>query len=329
MGNVPFVSAFFYGLKPAVVAIVAEAVIRIGKKSLRNATLVTLAALSFIGIYFLNIPFPAIVLSAGVIGYLGSRFSPDTFFKAKAANGHGNSDVALSDKVLEEGRINPSWQRSLKVIAVSLLFWFTPVILLGLWRGWNDIFIDIGILYSKATVVTFGGAYAVLAYVSQQAVNHYHWLTPEQMIDGLGLAETTPGPLIMVNQFVGYVAAFTHPTDLAPGIAGAIGGLLTTWVTFTPCFLWIFLGAPYIERLRNNIKLGSALSAITAAIVGVVLNLSVIFIYHVLLPEGKGFDWYALAASVIAFVGMLRFKWGMIPVIIGSAAAGFLWKMVI
>lgn len=327
VGNVPAVSAFFYGLKPAVVAIVAEAVIRIGKKSLKNATLVTLASLSFIGIYFLNIPFPAIVLSAGAIGYLGSKFSPDTFFKNKAS-GHGNSDVALSDKVLEEGRINPSWQRSLKIIAVSLIFWFSPVILLGLWRGWNDIFIDIGILYSKATVVTFGGAYAVLAYVSQQAVNHYHWLTPEQMIDGLGLAETTPGPLIMVNQFVGYVAAFTHPTDLAPGVAGAIGGLLTTWVTFSPCFLWIFLGAPYIERLRKNIKLESALSAITAAIVGVVLNLSVIFTYHVLLPEGRGFDWYALLASVVAFVGMLRLNWGMIPVIIVSALAGYIWTMV-
>ncbi len=326
LGTVPAVSALFYGLKPAVVAIVAEAVIRIGKKSLRNTTLVILAALSFIGIYFLNIPFPAIVLSAGVIGYLGSRFSPDTFFKTKVNNAI-KADVALSDEVLEQDRINPTWQRSLKVIATSLIFWFSPVILLGLWRGWNDIFIDIGILYSKATVVTFGGAYAVLAYISQQAVNHYAWLQPEQMIDGLGLAETTPGPLIMVGQFIGYLAAYTHAKGLQPAVAGAIGGLLTTWVTFTPCFLWIFLGAPYIEKLRNNNKLGSALSAITAAIVGVVLNLSVIFTYHVLLPEGKGFDWYALAASVIAFVGMLRFKWGMIPVIIGSALAGFIWKM--
>jgi chromate transporter len=313
-------------LKPAVVAIVAEAVIRIGKKSLRNATLVTLAALSFIGIYFLNIPFPAIVFSAGVIGYLGSKFSPDTFFKTKA-NGTKKADVALSDEVLEEGRINPTWQRSLKVIAVSLVFWFSPVIFLGLWRGWNDIFIDIGILYSKATVVTFGGAYAVLAYISQQAVNHYGWLQPEQMIDGLGLAETTPGPLIMVGQFIGYLAAYTHAKGLQPAVAGAIGGLLTTWVTFTPCFLWIFLGAPYIERLRNNIKLGAALSAITAAIVGVVMNLSVIFTYHVLLPGGKGLDWFALAASVVAFVGMLRFKWGMIPVILGSALAGYVWKI--
>ena len=229
--------------------------------------------------------------------------------------------------MLEEGRINPTWQRSLKITAVSLAFWFSPIVLLGMWRGWNDIFIDIGILYSKATVVTFGGAYAVLAYISQQAVNHYGWLQPEQMIDGLGLAETTPGPLIMVGQFIGYLAAYTHAKGLNPALAGAIGGLLTTWVTFTPCFLWIFLGAPYIERLRNNIKLGAALSAITAAIVGVVLNLSVIFTYHVLLPEGKGFDWYALAASIVAFVGMLRFKWGMIPVIIGSALAGYAWKM--
>lgn len=328
LGNVPSVEAFFYGLKPAVVAIVAEAVIRIGKKSLRNATLVILATLSFIGIYFLNIPFPAIVLSAGLIGYLGSRFSPDIFVKAKA-NETKNADVALSDEVLEEGRINPTWQRSLKVIAVSLAFWFTPVILLGLWRGWNDIFIDIGVLFSKATVVTFGGAYAVLAYISQQAVNHYGWLKPEQMIDGLGLAETTPGPLIMVGQFIGYLAAYTHAKGLQPAIAGAIGGLLTTWMTFTPCFMWIFVGAPYIERVRKNVKLGAALSAITAAIVGVVLNLSVIFTYHTLLPEGKGFDWYALSASLIAFAGMIYFKWGMIPVIICSAAAGFVWKMIL
>jgi len=160
-------------------------------------------------------------------------------------------------------------------------------------------------------------------------VGHYNWLTPEQMIDGLGLAETTPGPLIMVGQFIGYLAAYTNAKGIQPAVAGAIGGFLTTWVTFTPCFLWIFLGAPYIERLRNNVKLGSALSAITAAIVGVVLNLSVIFTYHVLLPEGKGFDWYALCASVVAFVGMVRFKWGMIPVIIGSALAGYIWKIVV
>jgi chromate transporter len=200
-------------------------------------------------------------------------------------------------------------------------------VILGLWRGWNDIFIDIGVLFSKAAVVTFGGAYAVLGYISQQAVGHYHWIMPEQMMDGLGLAETTPGPLIMVNQFVGYLAGYYHAQGLSPALAGAIGGLLTTWVTFIPSFMMIFLLAPYIESLRKNMKLGTALSAITAAVVGVVLNLAVLFTYHTLVHDKGCLDWYALTASVVAFIGMQWFKWGMIPVIIGSAAAGYAWNM--
>ena len=325
-GSVPTVEAFFYGLKPAVAAIVAEAVIRIGKKSLKNEVLISLAALSFVGIYFLHVPFPAIIITAGLIGYAGGIFLPAKF-AVTGNNRHTQpSEYAISDSASsKEDQAN--WKHSTKVIAVCLPLWFLPLICLGLWRGWNDIFIDIGILFSKASMVTFGGAYAVLAYIGQQAVNHYGWLFPEQMIDGLGLAETTPGPLIMVTQFVGYVAAYTHAEGLRPAIAGMIGGLLTTWVTFVPCFMWIFVGAPYIERVRKNAKLGAALATITAAVVGVVLNLSVIFTYHVLLPEGKGFDWYSLFASVVAFVGMLRFKWGMIPVILGSALAGYAWKI--
>jgi chromate transporter len=326
-GHLPSVAAFFYGLKPAVAAIVAEAVIRIGRKSLRNPVLIALAAFSFIGIYFLHMPFPSIVLSAGAVGFIGSYLAP-SFFKTKTGEAH-DAGVVLSDEVLARDREEPTLLHSLKVSVVCLALWFLPLVLVGFWRGWNDILVEIGLLFSKATVVTFGGAYAVLAYISQQAVGHYNWLTPEQMIDGLGLAETTPGPLIMVGQFVGYLAAYTNAKGLHPSVAGSLGGLLTTWVTFTPCFLWIFLGAPYIERLRKNIRLGSALSAITAAIVGVVLNLSVIFTYHVLMPEDRGFDWYALFASAIAFAGMYRFKWGMIPVIIVSAAAGYVWKMFI
>ena len=180
------------------------------------------------------------------------------------------------------------------MLVVFLALWFLPIILIGLWRGWNDTFIDIGILFSKAAVVTFGGAYAVLGYISQQAVSHYQWIMPEQMMDGLGLAETTPGPLIMVNQFVGYLAAYYHAQGLSPALGGAIGGLLTTWVTFIPSFMMIFLLAPYIETLRKNRKLGTALSAITASVVGVVLNLAVIFTHHTLVPDTGGFDWYAL-----------------------------------
>lgn len=327
-GNVPAVSAFFYGLKPAVAAIVAEAVIRIGKKSLKNEVLISLAALSFIGIYFLHIPFPAIILSAGLIGYAGGIFLPSKFVVTGNHKPSDTSEYAIDDAYSSKGD-HANWRHSLKVIAICLPLWFMPIILLGLWRGWNDIFVDIGILFSKAAMVTFGGAYAVLAYISQQAVSHYNWIQPEQMIDGLGLAETTPGPLIMVTQFVGYLAAYTHAQGLPPALAGAIGGLLTTWSTFVPCFMWIFVGAPYIEKVRKNVRLGTALSAITAAVVGVVLNLAVIFTYHTLLPEHAGFDWYSLAASIIAFAGMLFFRWGMIPVIVGSALAGFVWKMVI
>lgn len=328
LGNVPSVDALFYGLKPAVAAIVAEAVIHIGKKSLKNEVLISLAAFSFVGIYFLHLPFPAIILAAGLIGLAGGVIAPLKFAvngknKAASASEYVINDASSSRKDLA------TWHHSLKVILICLPIWFLPVGILGLWRGWNDVFVDIGILFSKAAMVTFGGAYAVLAYISQQAVDHYGWLLPEQMIDGLGLAETTPGPLIMVTQFVGYLAAYGQANGLQPATAGLIGGLLTTWVTFAPCFMWIFVGAPYIEKTRSNVKLGAALSAITAAVVGVVLNLSVLFTTHVLLPEGKGFDWYALAAAVVAFIGMLRLKWGMIPVIFGSALAGFAWKMLI
>lgn len=328
LGHVPSVDALFYGLKPAVAAIVAEAVIRIGKKSLKNEVLISLAAFSFVGIYFLHLPFPAIILAAGLIGLAGGVIAPLKFAvngknKAASSTEYVINDASSSRKDLA------TWRHSLKVILICLPIWFLPVGILGLWRGWNDVFVDIGILFSKAAMVTFGGAYAVLAYISQQAVDHYGWLLPEQMIDGLGLAETTPGPLIMVTQFVGYLAAYGQAHGLQPATAGLIGGLLTTWVTFAPCFMWIFVGAPYIEKTRSNVKLGAALSAITAAVVGVVLNLSVLFTTHVLLPEGKGFDWYALAAAVVAFIGMLRLKWGMIPVILGSALAGFAWKMFI
>jgi chromate transporter len=325
LGTVPSVAALFYGLKPAVVAIVLEAVLRIGKKSLKTGFLYSLAAAAFVGIYFFNIPFPIIVLSAGLIGYFSGTFAPGLFPQTVGSASSSSPDSLVAAKAAE-GR-SRGWPRFVKVLVVFLVLWSLPIVLLGLWRGWNDTFIDIGILFSKAAVVTFGGAYAVLGYISQQAVSHYQWIMPEQMMDGLGLAETTPGPLIMVNQFVGYLAGYYHAQGLSPALAGAIGGLLTTWVTFVPSFMMIFLLAPYIETLRKNTKLGTALSAITAAVVGVVLNLAVIFTYHTLVPDTGGFDWYALAASIIAFVGMKRLKWGMVPVIIGSAAAGYVWKI--
>jgi chromate transporter len=317
-GTIPSVAALFFGLKPAVVAIVAEAVVRIGKKSLKNRLLVALAGASFVFIYFLNIPFPIIVFSAGVLGY---------FLNTRLTGKTGNSQRAAEDDARLP--VSNGWVRAFKIAATGVAVWFLPLLVVGVWRGWNDILVDIGVLFSKAAVVTFGGAYAVLGYISQQAVTVHGWLLPEQMMDGLGLAETTPGPLIMVNQFVAYVAAYTHAPGLSPALAGAIAGLLATWVTFTPSMLWIFIGAPYIESLRRSVKLSSALAAITAAVVGVVLNLGVTFTRHTLLPEAGGFEWYALAASVIAFIGLIHLKWNMIAVIAGSALAGFIWKSIL
>lgn len=327
-GNIPVVGALFYGLKPAVAAIVAEAMIRMGKKSLKNWVLVTIAILSFIGIYFFGLPFPLIVLLAGIVGYTGSRFVPSKFiFKSK--NGTTASQAHVDGGQGASRNNQATWKHSLKVIAICLPLWFLPMVFFGLNRGWNDIFIDIGILFSKSAMVTFGGAYAVLAYISQQAVGHYGWMLPEQMIDGLGLAETTPGPLIMVTQFVGFFAAYTHAQGMNPVVAGIAGGLLTTWVTFVPCFMWVLVGAPYIEKLRNNETIGAALSAITAAVAGVILNLCVMFTHHVVMPDTGGFDYYAFIMTLIVFVGLMRFKWGMIPVIVGSAFAGYLWKVLL
>jgi chromate transporter len=318
LGNIPAVAALFYGLKPAVAAIVAEAVIRIGKKSLKTAPLIILAAASFISIYFLKVPFPVIVFGAGVIGYLFSHRLP------------GQSAAADAPETsADPPPVSSAWGRALRITSFGLFLWFLPIIVLGLWLGWGSVLVKIGVLFSKAAIVTFGGAYAVLGYISQQAVNHYGWLTPEQMMDGLGLAETTPGPLIMVNQFVAYVAAYLHAPEFSPAVAGAIGGLLATWVTFVPSMLWIFIGGPYIDRLRRNVKLASALAAITAAVVGVVLNLAVNFTRHTLFPESGGFDWFALVASLVVFTGMTWFKWGMIPSIAGSALAGFIWEVIL
>ncbi|MEW5980134.1 MAG: chromate efflux transporter [Acidobacteriota bacterium] len=316
LGKVPAVAALFYGLKPAVVAIVVEAVLRIGRKSLKSGPLMGLAAMAFGGIHFLHVPFPAIVFGSGLIGYLAGR----------ALSGAEAAVPAKAEADPPSGA--GGWARAARITALGLVLWFFPIVVLGLWRGWDDILVDLGVLFSKAAVVTFGGAYAVLAYISQQVVGLHGWLLPEQMIDGLGLAETTPGPLIMVNQFVAYVAAYHHTPGLSPAVAGAIGGLLATWVTFVPSILWIFIGAPYIESLRSKVKLSAALAAITAAVVGVVLNLAVNFTRHAFLPETGGFDWFALIASVVAFAGMQFLKWPMIPVILVSAVLGCVWKMI-
>ncbi|CAN5591414.1 chromate efflux transporter [soil metagenome] len=325
-GNLPWIAAIFYGLKPAVMGIVAVAVIRIGRKALKNEVMWTIAALAFGAIYFLKVPFPLIILGAGLTGLLGGYLWKSKFNVVTGHGKAGNNSV-LDDETESPAHTQPLFSRALKITAVWLTLWLVPVIAIGLWLGWSHTLFQEGVFFSKAAVVTFGGAYAVLPYVTQQALSHYGWLQPGQMMDGLGLAETTPGPLIMVLQFVGFMGGWQHPQGLSPLLAATIGALLTTWVTFTPCFLWIFLGGPYIEKLRGNVRLTAVLSAITAAVVGVVLNLAVWFALNALFPNHRDLDWFALVLSLVALLGMLKWKWDVIPVIVGSGLLGLLYKI--
>ena len=327
-GTLPWIAAIFYGLKPAVMAIVAVAVVRIGRKALKNEVMWTLAALAFIAIYFFKVPFPLIILGAGLIGLSGG-YLWKAKFNVLSEHRKAGSDSVLDDETAPPPHTLPSVSRGIRVTVIWLLLWFTPSLAIGLWLGWDHTLFKEGMFFSKAAVVTFGGAYAVLPYVAQQALFHYGWLKPGQMMDGLGLAETTPGPLIMVVQFVGFMGGWQHPRGLPPLLAATIGALLTTWVTFTPCFLWIFLGGPYIERLRGVAWLTSALSAITAAVVGVVVNLAVWFGLNALFPSQQGLDWFALALFLVALIGMLRWKWDVIPVVLGAGLAGLIYRSLI
>jgi chromate transporter len=326
-GNVSWVAAIFYGLKAAVIAIVAVAVIRIGRKALKNEVMWSIALLAFVAIFFLKAPFPLIVLAAGAIGFIGGKLW-EAKFNVLADHAAPENQSVLGDETASPPHARPSWSRGLRVALVCLTIWFTPIIAIGISLGTDHTLFHEGLFFSKAAVVTFGGAYAVLPYVAQQALFHYGWLQPGQMMDGLGLAETTPGPLIMVLQFVGFMGGWNHPGGLAPIVAATAGALLTTWTTFVPCFLWIFLGAPYIERLRGNVSLSAALSAITAAVVGVVLNLAVWFGMHALFPGGATVDWFAIAVSLAAFIGMLRWRWDIIPVVLGAGALGLIYQLV-
>ncbi|HEX7518599.1 MAG TPA: chromate efflux transporter [Chthoniobacterales bacterium] len=326
-GNIPWIAAIFYGLKPAVMAIVAVAVIRIGRKALKNPVMWCIAAGAFAGIFFLKISFPMIIFAAAIVGFLGERIWPNNFVVVDVDDG-SKSDSILGDEEESPGQARPSWSRAAQISLVCITLWWAPILLVGLWQGWDHTLFKEGLFFSKAAVVTFGGAYAVLPYVAQQAVEKFGWLQTGQMMDGLGLAETTPGPLIMVLQFVGFMGGWNRPGLLPPLLAGTVGALVTTWVTFVPCFLWILLGAPHIEQLRGNTKLTAALSAVTAAVVGVILNLAVWFGLHAVFPPGRAIDWFAVILSAIAFIGMLKWKWGVIPVVIGSGMAGLIYKLV-
>jgi chromate transporter len=327
--QLPLTQAVFFGIKAAVLAVVIEAVARIGKKALKTPQRYAIAATAFLGIFVFDISFPLIVLTAGVLGFVGSRFQPA-------------SDATPQIQVQHHAR--PSMARSLRVISVCLALWFLPLAVLALWLGSNHVYVQEGFFFSKMAVVTFGGAYAVLAYMAQQAVDTYGWLAPGEMLDGLGLAETTPGPLIMVVQFVGFLGAFRNPGTLDPYLAGTLGALLTTWVTFVPCFLWIFLGAPYIESLRGNRSLSSALSAITAAVVGVILNLALWFGMHVMfgtvseihvfglaldVPDFATLDIASLLLTVAALIAMLYYKVGMLTTLAVSALLGTAYQLLV
>ena len=316
-GHLAWVTAMFDGLKPAVLAIVLVAVIRIGGKALKNKTMWALAGLAFTSVYFFGVPFPLVIATAALIGLAGDRLMPSTFQVLKGYEGAGIVDDAAA-------RAPTSLARSLRVCLVCLVLWWTPILLAGALLGWKNTLFQQGVFFSKAAMVTFGGAYAVLPYVSQQAVENYHWLGPGQMLDGLGLAETTPGPLIMVLQFVGFVGAWKLPEPFTPVVAATLGAAITTWSTFVPCFLWIFLGAPYIERLRGNTQVTAALSTITSAVVGVVLNLAVWFGLHTLFPNGHPVNWWGIGITLVAFVGMRRGKWEIIPVVGAAALVGLL-----
>lgn len=345
-GNVGAVDALFFGLKAAVMAIVVQAVIRIGARALQNGAMRAIAAASFVAIFGFAVPFPLIILTAGLIGFFGARAGLAAF---RTRAGHGtpgkvlvdDADTLLGEESPDHTRINRAW--AFRISGVILVLWLVPVALLFAIFGSENIFAQIAGFFSVMAVVTFGGAYAVLAYVAQEAVQNFGWLAPGEMLDGLGMAETTPGPLIMVTQFVGFMGAFRDAGGLSPLMAGTFGGLLTTWVTFAPCFLWIFLGAPFIERLRNNGLLTSALTAITAAVVGVILNLAMWFGLHVVFDDvrtvttfGLNLDipvWASLNAAaaglvLLALVVVFHFRLGTLAVLAGCAIAGIALELV-
>jgi chromate transporter len=331
-GMVPAVGAFFFGLKAAVLAVVAQAALRVGRKALRGRGPVVVAALAFVAIFFFGAPFPLIVLAAGLFGWLAGRAGWRGFAAAPHGGDAGDGSL-LGDTMPAHATLASAFRAA----AVCLVLWAVPVAWLVLAQPGSPVFPDIAVFFSQLAVVTFGGAYAVLAYMAQQAVENWGWLTAGEMLDGLGMAETTPGPLIMVVQFVAFMGAFRDPGALPPLLAGTLGGLLATWVTFVPCFLWIFLGAPFVERLRRNAALAGALAAITAAVVGVIANLALWFAVHTWFratvpvrawgldfaaPVPASLDPWAAGLSLMALVAVFRLRWGMLTTLGGAALAG-------
>ena len=343
----PPVTALLFGIKAAVVAIVFQAVVRIGRRSLINPARLGVAALAFLALFLFKLPFPLIILAAGAGGWLAQKSGSPVFL---SGGGHGPSgaptlrdiDSALGADMPAHAR--QGFARLVWLAAILLTLWVAPVVALMLLAPPDSAFAPIAMFFSKMAMLTFGGAYAVLAWVGQAAVEHYRWITPGEMLDGLGLAESTPGPLIIVTQYVGFLAAYRHPGGLDPLVAGTLGGLLTTWVTFVPCFLWIFLGAPFVERLRGHRALASALAAIGAAVVGVILNLACWFALHYWFaqvgeisygplrlpwPDPSSLDWAALILSATALIAAMRLRAGLFGLLAGCAVAGLAWRWAI
>ena len=338
-GDLPWVAGLFYGIKPAVTAIVVQAAHRIGSRTLKNNLLWALAAASFVAIFALNLPFPTIVAAAAVLGYCGGRIAPDKF---KTGGGHGQAGQSFGRALIDDDTPTPeharfAWRKLFAVALVGSLLWLLPMGLLTAGYGWNHTLTQMGWFFTKAALLTFGGAYAVLPYVYQGAVSGYGWLTPTQMIDGLALGETTPGPLIMVVTFVGFVGGYQSPELRAlfgaDGLflAGAVAAVLVTWFTFLPSFIFILVGGPLIESTHNDLKFTAPLTAITAAVVGVILNLALFFAYHVLWPQGfaGAFDGLSALIALAAALALFRFKANVIHVLAGCALLGFLAKTVL
>lgn len=340
-GDVTWVSAIFSGLAPAVIALVVWATLRIGGKSLPNGLMLAVAIAAFIAIFVVHVPFPLIVVAALLIGIVGGATRPDLFDVGVAHELEEQERIAIRDDVPRSPHTVPSRRRALTTLVLGLLVWLVPIALIAAWRGPDDTLTQLGWFFSRAALITFGGAYAVLAYVNVAAVQTFGWLLPGQMVVGLGLAESTPGPLIMVLEFVGFVGAYQNPGDLDPLVAGTLGAFVAVWATFAPCFLWIFLGAPYIESVRGNRRLGAALQTVTAAVVGVIANLAVTFAVSVIVdqvgtrallgrfevpsPVWSSIDWFATVVAVVAFVGLWRFRWKVLPVIGTCSLAGLIW----
>ncbi len=334
-GDVPAVEGILYGIKPAVTAIVVFAAYRIGSRALNNNVLRAMAVIAFIAIFYFHIPFPYIVLTAGLIGYIGSHIAPDKF---KTGAGHGSSKQSYGPAIIDDDTPAPKhtmfkWSRIITLLLIGLSIGGALMVALTLTYGWQGTLTQMSWFFTKAALVTFGGAYAVLPYVYQGGVDQYAWLTGTQMIDGLALGETTPGPLIMVVAFVGFVGGWTKelfgPDALL--LAGAAGATIATVYTFLPSFLFILLGGPSVEATRGDLKFTAPLTGITAAVVGVILNLAIFFAYHVLWPNGfdANFEWLSAVIGSAAFIALFKFKVGIVQVIGICAAIGFIYSLVI